>query len=91
VRVQAVLPRATATDIWETAGTHYRNLPPSIVMSTEGMVDAALAGLDRGEAVTIPSLHDLDAWTRFEAARQALAPLFGNSAPAPRYRTAVRA
>jgi short-subunit dehydrogenase len=91
VRVQAVLPGATATDIWETAGTHYTNLPPSIVMSAEDMVDAALVGLDRGEAVTIPSLHDLDAWIRFEAARHDLAPRFGNSVPAPRYRMAVLA
>jgi uncharacterized protein len=86
VRVQAVLPAATATDIWEKGGLHYSNLPAGTVMSTEDMVDAALAGLDQGEAVTIPSLQDGDDWTRFEAARRALAPKFGNSAPAPRYR-----
>ena len=52
-------------------------------MSTEDMLDAALAGLDQGEVVTIPSLQDGDDWTRFEASRRALAPKFGNSAPAP--------
>ncbi len=86
VRVQAVLPAATATDIWEKSGLHYSKLSAGTVMSTEDMVDAALAGLDHGDVVTIPSLQDGDDWTRFEAARRALAPKFGNSAPAPRYR-----
>jgi uncharacterized protein len=45
VRVQAVLPSDTATDIWERAGLHYSKLPAGTVMSTEDMVDAALAGL----------------------------------------------
>jgi hypothetical protein len=63
--------------------------PASIVMTTEDMVDAALAGLDRGELVTIPSLHDEDEWTKFEAARRTLSQRFGNSAPAPRYRPRV--
>ena len=88
VRVQAVLPAATATDIWEKGGFHHSKLPAGTVMSTEDMVDAALVGLDRGEVVTIPPLQDGDEWTRFDAARLALAPKFGNSAPAPRYRTA---
>jgi uncharacterized protein len=86
VRVQAVLPAATATDIWEKSGLHHSKLPAGTVMSTEDMVDAALAGLDQGEVVTIPPLQDGDDWTRFDAARLALAPKFGNSAPAPRYR-----
>jgi short-subunit dehydrogenase len=86
VRVQAVLPAATATDIWEKSGLHYSKLPAGTVMSTEDMVDAALAGLDQGEVVTAPPLQDGDEWTRFEAARRALGQKFGNSAPAPRYR-----
>jgi short-subunit dehydrogenase len=88
VRVQAVLPAATATDIWEKTGLHYSKLPAGTVMSTEDMVDAALAGLDHGEVVTIPPLQDGSDWTSFETARLALAPKFANSAPAPRYRTA---
>jgi short-subunit dehydrogenase len=88
VRVQAVLPAATATDIWEKGGFHHSKLPAGTVMSTEDMVDAALVGLDQGEVVTIPPLQDGDDWTRFDAARLALAPKFGNSAPGPRYRVA---
>ncbi len=86
IRIQAVLPGATATDLWETAGLPWQNLPASIVMSPEAMVDAALVGLDQGELVTIPGLHDGDEWTRFEAARRAISQRFGNSVPAPRYR-----
>jgi len=86
LRIQAVLPGATATDLWQSAGLPWQNLPASIVMSPEDMVDAALAGLDRGELVTIPSLHDNDEWSRFEAARRALSTRFGNSVPASRYR-----
>lgn len=91
IRIQAVLPGATATDLWEIAGLPWQKLPPSIVMSVEDMVDAALVGLDRGELVTIPSLHDGEEWTRFEAARRAISQQFGNSAPAPRYGIGIAA
>ncbi len=89
IRVQAVLPAATATEIWESAGLPWQNLPREIVMTPEDMVDAALVGLDQGELVTLPSLQDGDEWTRFEAARRAMSAHFGNSAPAPRYRIGV--
>src|SRR5438132_2512823 len=91
IRIQAVLPAATATEIWESAGLPWQKLPPSIVMSPEDMVDAALVGLDQGELVTIPALHDGDEWTRFEAARRAISQRFGNSVPAPRYGIGVPA
>jgi short-subunit dehydrogenase len=85
IRIQAVLPAATATDLWALAGKPYQDLPPSIVMSADDMVDAALAGLDQGEVATLPSLQDGDEWIRFEAARRTIATHFGNSVPAPRY------
>ena len=91
IRVQAVLPGATATDLWELAGRPWQQLPAGIVMSAEDMVDAALAGLDQGERVTIPGLQDGEEWNRFEAARRALAQRFGNSQPAPRYRATATA
>src|SRR5271169_420593 len=91
IRIQAVLPGATATDLWELAGLPYQRLPPSIVMSPEDMVDAALAGLDQGELETIPGLQDGDEWIRFEAARRGLASRLGNSRPAPRYQVPVQA
>ena len=55
-------------------------------MSPEDMVDAALVGLEQGELVTIPSLHEGGEWIRFEAARRAISKQFGNSKPASRYR-----
>jgi uncharacterized protein len=48
-------------------------------MSAEDMVDAALAGLDQGEIVTIPSLADKAEWDGFEAPRRALEQRFGAS------------
>ena len=86
VRIQAVLPGATATDFWSEAGNPVENLPQEIVMSAEDMVDAALVGLAAGEVVTIPGLHDGSQWDRYEAQRQTLSGLFGNSVAAPRYR-----
>jgi short-subunit dehydrogenase len=83
-----VLPAGTATDFWDKTGLPYQSLPEGTVMSAEDMVDAALVGLDRGELVTLPSLHDGDEWTRFEAARRAISKQFFHSAPAPRYRLA---
>ncbi len=91
IRIQAVLPGATATELWDIAGLPYQNLPAEIVMSAEDMVDAALVGLDQGELVTIPSLHDGDEWTRFEAARRAISQRFGNSVLARRYGIGVLA
>lgn len=85
IRVQAVLPGATATEFWSLAGNPVENLPPSIVMATDAMVDAALVGLNNGEVVTIPGLHDGDKLAAYEATRRELSGLFGNSAPAPRY------
>src|SRR6267142_2589698 len=90
IRVQAVLPARTATDGWDVAGLPWQKQPPSIVMPVEDMVDAALVGLDQGELVTIPSLHNGDEWTRFEAIRRGMLPQFGTSVPAPRYRNQAR-
>jgi short-subunit dehydrogenase len=86
VRVQAVLPGATETEFWDIAGTKVAQLPSGIVMSAEHMVDAALAGLDQGELVTIPSLPDIADWNKFEAARQTMMPNLSRAAPADRYR-----
>jgi uncharacterized protein len=89
VRVQAVLPGATATEFWETAGRPVEHLPSEIVMRTDDMVDAALAGLDQGELFTIPSLPEAADWQAYEAARQKLIPNLSLKAPATRYRTAA--
>ncbi|WP_213771054.1 SDR family oxidoreductase [Bradyrhizobium sp. dw_78] len=85
LRVQAVLPGATATEFWDLAGVPVGHLPSAIVMKADDMVDAALAGLDQGELVTIPSLPDIGDWQAYEAARQKLMPNLSRSTPAARY------
>jgi uncharacterized protein len=85
VRVQVVLPGATATDLWANSGLPVENLPKEMVMSTEDMVDASLSGLDKGEFATAPSLADMAQWDSFEAARRALAQELSRSMPAKRY------
>jgi uncharacterized protein len=85
VRVQVVLPGATATDYWETSGTPLERLPSEIVMQADEMVDAALAGFDQGELITIPSLPDIADWDAYETARQNLIPKLSRSSPAARY------
>jgi short-subunit dehydrogenase len=86
VRVQAVLPGATATEFWDIAGLPVHNLPGEWVMSAADMVDASLAGLDLGENVTIPALPSQGEWNAFEAARRAMSGRLSNSAPAERYK-----
>jgi len=85
LRVQAVLPGATATGFWDAAGMPHSNLPSEIVMKTEDMVDAALKGLELGEIVTIPPLQDGNDWLQYESARKSLSQKFGNSKPGTRY------
>ena len=85
VRVQVVLPGATATDFWEVAGQPVENLPKEIVMSAGDMVDAALTGLDHAEFATIPALPDVGQWEAYEGARQAMLPNLSHAAPASRY------
>jgi len=85
VKVQVVLPGATATDLWKLAGKPVEELPQEIVMTAEDMVDAALAGFDQGEFATIPALPDAGQWESYEAARQALMPNLSRAEPAARY------
>lgn len=88
IRVQVVLPGATATEFWGIAGTPVEHLPGEIVMSAENMVDASLAGLAEGEFATIPALEDAGLLAGYEQARQALMPNLSRSAPAARYKIA---
>ena len=85
LRIQAVLPGAIATDFWDIAGLPIKNLPTGMVMTTGNLVDAALAGLDLGEVVTIPSLPNVADWETYESALRALAPGLSLNVPAKRY------
>ncbi|AJO79897.1 SDR family oxidoreductase [Pseudomonas sp. MRSN 12121] len=86
VQVQAVLPGVTRTEIWERAGIDAQGIPAEMIMAATEMVDAALAGFDQGELITIPSLPDSADWDAFVAARLALAPNLSRSSAAARYK-----
>jgi len=83
VYVQAVLPAATRTEIWQRAGVDVNALPE--VMEVDELVDAALVGFDRREAVTIPPLHVAERWDALQAARQALLSELRQAHAAERY------
>jgi uncharacterized protein len=85
VAVQAVLPGVTRTPLWALAGVDIATLPQDIVMNADDLVDAALAGFDLGEFVTVPSLPDIADLNAYEAARQALRPNLSRAKPARRY------
>ena len=87
VQVQAVLPGVTRTEIWERGGRDVNQIPAEMVMTAEDMVDAALAGLDAGERVSIISLPDNADWEALKAARRAIYPNMSRRDPAPRYRS----
>jgi hypothetical protein len=86
--VQAVLPGATRTEIWERSGKDVDSFPADWVMDAGDLVDAALAGFDRREAVTIPPLADVDLplWNDMQAARAALDGKLSKRDVADRYR-----
>lgn len=86
VYVQGVLPAATATEIWTRSGANPADLPP--MMDVGVLVDAALVGFDRREAITIPVLPDAGQWEAYQNARMAMLPGFGGVDAATRYAAA---
>ncbi|AKC71328.1 SDR family NAD(P)-dependent oxidoreductase [Pandoraea oxalativorans] len=85
VRVQAVLPGATITEFWDVAGKSHQELPQEWLMTSGDLVDAALAGLDQGETVTIPPLQDGDEWTAYDTLRRKMSQGLSNTSPGKRY------
>ena len=85
VYVQAVLPAATRTEIWDRAGIDINTL--SEIMEVGDLVDAALVGFDRREAVTIPPLQEGERWDVLQTARQGLLSQIRQSDVAQRYLT----
>ncbi|MGY3230331.1 short-subunit dehydrogenase [Luteibacter sp. HA06] len=86
VRIQAVLPGATRTDIWEQTGKNPDEIMPGMVMEVVDLVDAGMLGYDRGEVITIPGLHDEGQFIALESARAAMGPNLSRKEVAPRYR-----
>ncbi|MFN4169261.1 MAG: SDR family NAD(P)-dependent oxidoreductase [Pannonibacter phragmitetus] len=89
VRVQLVLPGAVISEGWEVAGgADLEPLPEAIVMTTEDCVDAALAGLEQGETITAPSLHDTSLLSDYIALSGRLLHAMFDGKPAERYKLA---
>ncbi|MFK3800066.1 SDR family NAD(P)-dependent oxidoreductase [Pseudomonas sp. NPDC088444] len=87
VQIQAVMPGATRTEIWERSGLDINAFPAEMVMDVNEMVDAALSGFDQKELVTIPSLPNAADWQTFVNARLALGPNLSLQHAADRYKT----
>jgi len=86
VQIQAVLPGAVGTESGHR-GLPVEKFPQEIVMPVEAGVDAALAGLDQGELVTILSLPDIEIGKLCRRPGKALRPNLSLSQPAARYST----
>lgn len=56
VRIQALLPGFTRTEFQERAGIHSGAVPGLAWMEPEAVVEACLAGLEKGQVVCIPGL-----------------------------------
>jgi short-subunit dehydrogenase len=71
IRIQVVMPGPTQTEFFSSQGMSEGVFPADSYLTAEQLVDAALAGLAAREAVTIPSIIDVEPWTTLEAARVA--------------------
>jgi uncharacterized protein len=91
VTVQAVLPGATRTEIWDRSGTDINSLPAEMLMDVEEMVDAALTGLELGETITIPPLPDFADYEAMTAARHKMGPNLSRKDAAARYKAGKKA
>lgn len=85
IRVQLVTPAATVSDIWDVVGVPLTDLDPATVMTTDHCVDAAMKGLDSGELITAPSVHDAALLETFVKASGDLLAATQTGTPAPRY------
>lgn len=85
IRVQVVLPAGTATEFYDQSGVPLSAFDPAVVMTTEDLVDAALVGFDNGEDVTLPSVDDIELWTKYDKAQRTLFTSTQVGIPAARY------
>ena len=85
IRIQLVLPGPIRTEFFSSQGISDAVFPQESFLTPEQVVDAAMAGLSAGEAVTTPSLLDESVWTTLEKARGAYFKAAASGQPAPRY------
>jgi short-subunit dehydrogenase len=85
IRLQYVAPSGTVSEIWDVMGVPMSSLGEGALMDTEACVDAALKGLDDGEFITAPSVHDETLVEKYVEASEALFAATQQPQPAPRY------
>jgi uncharacterized protein len=85
IRVQYVAPAGTVSEIWDVVGVPMSSLGEGALMDTEACVDAALKGLDDGEFITAPSVHDETLVQKYVEASETLLAASQQPEPAPRY------
>jgi short-subunit dehydrogenase len=85
IRVQLVMPGPIRTEFFSSQGISDSVFHDHVYLTADQLVDAALAGLDAGEAITTPSLQDLKVWETLEASRAAFMTGVLSGAVAQRY------
>jgi short-subunit dehydrogenase len=85
IRLQYVAPAGTVSEIWDVIGVPMSSLGEGALMDTEACVDAALKGLDDGEFITTPSVHDETLLQKYVEASETLLAASQQPQPAPRY------
>ena len=87
IQIQLVMPGPIRTEFFSSQGVSESIFPRESYLAPEQLVDAALAGLDAGESVTIPSMLDEQAWTALEVARTEFVKAMMSGNVAVRYRS----
>jgi uncharacterized protein len=90
IRIQVVLPGPIHTEFFSSQDMGEDVFPAGSYLTAEQLVDASLAGLSEGEAVTIPSMGEVETWTTLEAARVAFIEATLSGQVARRYRAQGR-
>jgi short-subunit dehydrogenase len=86
VQIQLVMPGPIRTEFFSSQGLSDSVFPDSTYLTPDQLVDAALAGSEAGELITIPSMADRCVWERLEEARLAFMGSVSSGAVAQRYR-----
>lgn len=85
IQIQLVMPGPIRTEFFSSQGMSDAVFPNEAYLTAEQLVDAALAGLDAGEGVTVPSMLDVGTWNTLEAARVEFMKATMSGKVAPRY------
>ncbi len=87
VRVQALCPGVVQTEFHQQVGIDPTSYPASVVMTPEDVVEASLAGLERGEVICVPALDDLSLLKQVDESQRHLFEQSRSGSIAKRYRS----